>query len=242
MRNSTSLTIIAASFALLSGELQAGSIQDPVRYRGNYTLGHEVNIFCPDINSQCYWLSGETPTNVRAALRQLSDIGASEPYQPVCVVIEGLIDRDTPREGFAADYDGLITVTRLVNTCAESTLVIESDLQHHRWVLESINGEPLPQGETDGMIPELDFGEKMHIAGNTGCNRYSGKGILRNEFFRIESMASTGRLCRPPQNELEITVQTVLVQESTILLDADKNLTLESGSAVLRFRLQDWVK
>jgi len=130
----------------------------------------------------------------------------------------------------------------LNSACVESTLVIESDLQHRRWILESINGEPLPEGESGNVIPELDFGEQMHVSGNTGCNRFSGSAVLHNEFFRIDSMASTRRLCAPAQNELERTIQIVLGQESTILLGADKSLTLESSNTVLRFRLQDWVR
>jgi hypothetical protein len=38
-------------------------------------------------------------------------------YKPVCMVVEGVIDRDTPRDGFAADYDGLITITLLEGDC-----------------------------------------------------------------------------------------------------------------------------
>jgi heat shock protein HslJ len=130
----------------------------------------------------------------------------------------------------------------LISACVDSTLVVESDLQHHRWILESINGEPLPEGESSDLIPELDFGEQMHVSGNTGCNRFTGSAVLRDEYFRIDSMASTRRLCAPAQNELERTVQNILGQESTILLGSDKSLTLESSNTVLRFRLRDWVQ
>jgi heat shock protein HslJ len=120
-------------------------------------------------------------------------------------------------------------------------MVIASDLQHHRWILESINGEPISTDDADGMIPELDFGEQMHVSGNTGCNRMSGKAVLRGEFFQIPAMAGTRRLCSPDKNELELTVQGVLGQESRISLDEDKNLTLATDDVVLRFRLRDWV-
>jgi heat shock protein HslJ len=97
--------------------------------------------------------------------------------------------------------------------------VTESDLRHHRWVLESVNGESLPADAADGMIPELDFGEQRHVEGNTGCNRFSGRAILRDEH----------------------AVLNVLHQESMISLEDDNGLTLEAGSVVLRFRLRDWV-
>ena len=120
-------------------------------------------------------------------------------------------------------------------------VVIAKDLQHHRWVLTSINGEPLPADVADGMVPELDFGENLHVSGNTGCNRLTGQAELDGGWFQIPNMASTRRLCSPVLNELEQRVQSVLSNRSTIELDADNNLTLASDRIRLRFRLSDWV-
>jgi heat shock protein HslJ len=120
-------------------------------------------------------------------------------------------------------------------------MVTVSDLQHHRWILESINGEPISTGDDGGMIPELDFGEQMHVSGNTGCNQMSGTAELRGGAFLIPNMASTRRMCAPPQNELELTLQKVLGNESGISIDENKNLILATDDVVLRFRLRDWV-
>ena len=118
-------------------------------------------------------------------------------------------------------------------------MVTTSDLQHHRWILESINGEPISTDE--GMIPELDFGEQMHVSGNTGCNRMSGTAELRDGAFLILNMAVTRRMCAPPRDELERAVQKVLGRESSISIDENKNLILSTDEVVLRFRLRDWV-
>ena len=83
------------------------------RYRGGYTLGHEVNTFCPEINSQCYWLSPDTDKRYRIQLRQIYQEKSPGLYKPVCVVITGEIDKDSERVGFAAETDGLITITRV---------------------------------------------------------------------------------------------------------------------------------
>jgi heat shock protein HslJ len=120
-------------------------------------------------------------------------------------------------------------------------MVTASDLQHHRWILESINGEAISTGDDDGMIPELDFGEQMTVSGNTGCNRMSGKAELRDGAFLILNMASTRRMCAPPRDELERAVQKVLGQESIISIDENNNLILATDDVVLRFRLRDWV-
>jgi heat shock protein HslJ len=120
-------------------------------------------------------------------------------------------------------------------------MVTASDLQHHRWILESINGERLSMGDDGGIIPELDFGEQMHVSGNTGCNQMSGRATLRDGTFLIANMATTRRMCAPPRDALELTVQKVLGKESSISIDENNNLILSTNDVVLRFRLRDWV-
>lgn len=115
--------------------------------------------------------------------------------------------------------------------------ITAEDLQHHRWVLESIDGQALPASE--GKIPELDFGEQMTVSGNLGCNQMNGHAVLRDGFIRIESMAMTRMMCAPPWGDIELKLQTVLSSESTASLDADKSLTITAEGAVLVFRLED---
>ena len=236
MRASTFL-IIGAIVTLLASVAHA----EPLRYRGEYTYGHEVNIFCPAVNSQCYWLRGDTPGEVRDTLQAAAAQNTSKPYEPLCVVIEAEIDRDTRRDGFAADYDGLITVERSYGRCEETSIVTHGDLQHHRWVLESINGEALVADATNGKIPDLDFGEQMHVSGNTGCNRISGRASLHDEYIQFGQLISTLMSCSPAQNELERTVQEFLSRTDIQIEINDNYLELQSGEVSLRYRLQDWV-
>lgn len=229
------LLVSTASSAAVAKEVTA-------QYRGDYTYGHEVNVFCPDVSSQCYWLSGESPVNVRDSLKQLASGDPAAPYSSVCVLVEGVVDRRSPRTGFAADYDGLIAISRLIGTCAESALVIESDLMHRRWVLASINGEEPLFDDKDGLVPEIDFGEQMQVSGNTGCNRFSGKAELHGEYFGISAMVSTRQMCSPSYNALEQQLLTVLAGESRVTLDEKRNLILEKDGTILVFRPEDWVK
>jgi hypothetical protein len=144
---------------LLSAGCSAGT--ESQRYRGDYTNGHEVNIFCPQINSQCYWLGPDTSQPMRAELKAL--YGEKKPglYKPVCVVIEAKMDRDTARTGFAADYDGLMTITSLVGDCDTSAAVTRDDLNHHRWVLVEHNGIAI-DAKFDPVV--LDFGERLWVS------------------------------------------------------------------------------
>ena len=129
----------------------------------------------------------------------------------------------------------------LAMSCAPAQKAVTTeDLQHHRWVLDSINGEALPTIDGPGKIPELDFGEQMTVSGNAGCNQMNGKAVLRDGFFLIEAMASTRMMCPPPWDDIERTMQILLGSESTISIGSDKTLTLVSASTTLVFQLQDW--
>lgn len=218
----------------------SGTVKDVLRYRGSYTYGHEVRAFCPAVNSQCYWVGPDTSASVLGALKELATVPGNAPYTPVCVVLQGRIDRETPRTGFAADYDGLIAVTRLYGRCEETDIVTEGDLQHHRWLLRSVDGIVVNSAEFDGAVPELDFGERMTVTGSYGCNRFSAQASLRERAIVFERMSSTRRLCSAKQNEIEHTVQRVLFGQPVVKIDAMRQLILEAGQIELRFFLSDW--
>ena len=123
-------------------------------------------------------------------------------------------------------------------TTAEPSIAAE-DLQHHRWVLESIDGEPLPDTDGQGKVPELDFGEQLRVSGNLGCNQMNGQAVLRDGFFLIEAMATTRMMCSEPWNGIELKLQAALGSESSATLDERGNLTLASADTTLVYRLED---
>jgi heat shock protein HslJ len=118
--------------------------------------------------------------------------------------------------------------------------VTSGDLAHHRWVLERINGDPLPPQDGGGKIPALDFGERATLSGNTGCNLITGEAFVENGSFQIEPLSATRRMCSPVWNDIERTLTEVLSQRSKISLDDDMRLILETPTTRLTYRLQDW--
>jgi len=236
------LIAIVPCFILI---MSACASEEITRYRGQYSFGHEVNSFCPEINSQCYWLSPDTTQQHRSQLKQLVEENTDKPYQAICVVVEGQVNRDPAAKaaiGFAVDYDGLFTVSKLYGLCDKPRIVTQGDLQHHRWVLESINGEPIDAVKLANQIPELEIGEQMMASGNSGCNRFFGKAELRENRFIIEKAATTRMMCPAAQNEMEWLFLQLLGQESTITVDADRNLFLKTEETQLKFRLDDRVQ
>ncbi|WP_028025271.1 META domain-containing protein [Enterovibrio calviensis] len=140
----------------------------------------------------------------------------------------------------------MLVAPAILAGCAASTSV-QSDamdvsvvnMQHHNWVLESVDGQPLnlPEGFA---APSLEIGESFTANGHGGCNRYFGQGELKGDQFRIDKMASTMMACPEPAMNLEGVMTDVLGDWSDVTLTKQK-LVLKNDEHVLSFQLRDWV-
>ncbi len=224
---------------MLSGQSVGGEHlpDDMLRYRGDYTLGHEVNQFCPKINSQCYWLGPVTPQAIRAQLKELVEKHRSKPYDAVCVVIKGRIDRDSERQGFAADYDGLINIDHVYDECSNTHIVTQGDLQHHRWMLSAINNEPVDASQWN-LLPTLDFGEQMFVEANDGCRQFSSWTILKDSEFLFQRVTFVNSFCISDKGPEEL--QGLSELNWAISLPKDGVLRLQSNELILDFKRNDW--
>ena len=203
-------------------------------YRGDYTFGHEVNSFCPAISSQCYWIGPDTSQVLRARLKTLYQQKAPGLYKPVCVVVEGIIDRDTPRDGFAADYDGLITITSLAGACDDSAMITPGDLNHRRWVLAAIDGRAVDAADPPAV---LDFGERLFVEGREGCQHFSGFAELdgsRISFGKVEFDRSGCDIDGP-----EAALFSAKISWQVMLGNRDE-MVLSNADTRLEFRRDDW--
>jgi len=203
------------------------------RYRGDYTWGHEVNNFCPAINSQCYWLGPDTSQALRDQLKALYEQKRSGLYKPVCMIVEGYIDRETPRDGFAADYDGLITITALEGACTGNAAVVPSDLNHRRWVLSAIDGRAIDAADLPAV---LDFGERLFVEGSEGCQRFNGFAELSGNRIKFDKVEFDHSGCSA--GDLATTLfRDRSAWRARLVGDA---LVLSDGVAHLAFTPDDW--
>ncbi len=110
--------------------------------------------------------------------------------------------------------------------------VTDSQLRNQRFVLQSVDGQSLPAGETP---PELTFGEKMQITAKM-CNRFMGEGSLNNGTLKASKMAATRRLCADPQlNALDSTLGAMLNTGAQVDLTASQ-LTLATATQSLVYQ------
>ena len=226
----------ALLLTLLLPALGCQTHADSRRYRGAYTLGHEVNTFCPDINSQCYWLSPDTGEAVRDQLRQIYQQQSPGLYQPVCVIIEGDIDRESERTGFALDMDGLITIRRVYGDCNTSTKVTQGDLQHHRWLLTSVDNRPVDKALWP-VLPVLDFGERLFVEGGDGCRQFSGFARLSGNQILFTDLDFNNNQCKNTHAADEVFSIT---GAWAVTVDESRYLILKNTASLLRFERDDW--
>ena len=136
----------------------------------------------------------------------------------------------------------LIALTTLLGACASpppSAPLSAQSLQHHHWVLEKIDGAPLPAEK--GQAPDLEIGEHLRANGSAGCNRYFGQVEVQGTQLRIKQMASTMMFCPPPRQDWERAMTSTLSEWSEANL-SEQQLRLKGPQHELQFKLQDWVR
>jgi len=228
--------IILLLVIILINTVSCASYPVNQRYRGNYTLGHEVNMFCPEINSQCYWLSPDTDKQVRNQLRQIYQGMSPGLYKPVCVIISGEIDKDSKRTGFAIDTDGLINITQVYGDCVSSKVVTQGDLQHHRWVLTTLDNKSIKIKDWP-VLPVLDFGQRLFVEGGDGCRQFSGFAKLTGESIVFNEFEFNKNQCGTDDFHSGLFLITGVWRAS---IKDSRYLILENSDASLMFSRDDW--
>ncbi|WP_336295311.1 heat shock protein HslJ [Cronobacter dublinensis] len=118
---------------------------------------------------------------------------------------------------------------------SSSSHITRETLQHHRYVLQTVNGAPL---DATRRVPELSFGEQMHVSGSM-CNRFMGQGELHGDTLKVNGLASTRMLCAEPQlNELDKLIGEMLSQGATVSVEKQQ-LTLHYRQYTLVYKLAD---
>jgi heat shock protein HslJ len=139
-------------------------------------------------------------------------------------------------------YLSLLGLSALLSACASTPSGIPlsaESLQHHHWVLEQIDGQPITAEK--GQHPDLEIGEHLRANGNAGCNRFMGQVELQGQQLRITNMASTMMFCPAPQQDWERAMTSTLSDWSEAEFSA-QHLRLKGSQHELLLRLSDWVR
>lgn len=137
----------------------------------------------------------------------------------------------------------LLAAGMLLSGCVYNSKVSTraEQLQHHRFVLTSVNGQLLKAADKP---LELSFGEKMPIKGNmyvsgNMCNRFSGTGKVSDGELKVEELAMTRMLCTDSQlSALDATLSKMLRDGAQVDL-TETQLTLATADQTLVYKLAD---
>lgn len=127
------------------------------------------------------------------------------------------------------------TTALLLSACAGGLDTAHSDLQHRRWTLATVNGEPV--GADIGS--ELAIGEHMAISGLAGCNRFFGSARVEQGRLRADPLASTKMACLSDSiQQVETAVLSTLNQGAEVHHEGNR-LTLTGSDYTLGYRLAE---
>jgi len=105
--------------------------------RGYLRMGHEVRSFVPCGSEREYWVDDLTGANLYSTYRSLA-MGIPADYAPLYVELDAFAEAPKS-EGFAADYDSLLTTTEL-RFAARETRACADDIENV--VLRAQGNEP----------------------------------------------------------------------------------------------------
>lgn len=127
----------------------------------------------------------------------------------------------------------LVALSIIMTGCVSSgkVSVKREQLEHHRFVLESVNGKTVTG-------PELSFGEDMTVSCKM-CNQFTGEGKLSDGELKVKNLAMTRMMCADPQlNALDGTLSKLFSKGAQVDLTANQ-LTLATAETTLMYKLAD---
>ena len=139
----------------------------------------------------------------------------------------------------------LLAAAALLSGCVYNSKMSTGgeQLQHHRFVLESVNGKTINSSDTP---LDVSFGEKqpllnhIYLSGEM-CNRFSVTAKISNGELKASDLTTTRKICSDAQlNQLDATLSTMLRQGAQVDL-TEQQLTLATADQTLIFKLADLV-
>jgi heat shock protein HslJ len=136
-------------------------------------------------------------------------------------------------------FAALLAAGMLLSGCVYNSKVSTGaeQLQHHRFVLTSVNGQALKAGTKP---LELSFGEDMYVSGNM-CNGFSGKGKISDGELKVKTLAMTRHAVRRFPAEYAGRTLSKMLRDGAQVDLTENQLTLATADQTLVYTLADLV-
>ncbi|BBN82994.1 hypothetical protein PA25_29790 [Pseudoalteromonas sp. A25] len=106
----------------------------------------------------------------------------------------------------------------------------DTQLKYTKWQLTHIDGKLVGSNPVS-----IEFIEAMQVAGNGGCNRFFGEGVVSNSALTVSHMGMTRKLCDENTNQQEQMLLNMLKRGVPILMI--ENSLILKGQPELRFQV-----
>lgn len=116
---------------------------------------------------------------------------------------------------------------------AASSAIAQTDLIGTTWIAEDIMG----RGVVDRAQSTLQLLPEGRVAGSSGCNRFTGKGVVSAGKVEIGTLATTRMACPPALMDQEAKYLKALAVSRRYEIGGDGLMRFfdENGTAILRF-------
>jgi len=159
---------------------------------------------------------------------------AIEPGSPLLVRVRGRLASRPAMEGEGMEEMFLVESHGVQGAgIGCGALQLREALASGEWRLILLDGSPIPG--SPGETPTLGWDPlESRVAGNSGCNRYTGRGFLRGTLLVVQQVAVTRRFCQGAM-ELEARVLELIGEGGVLHLDGGELVLSQGPLEVARF-------
>ncbi len=121
----------------------------------------------------------------------------------------------------------------------KATAGADTGLENSAWVLEELNGEPLPpMPEGWDRAAGIEFGEDGRFSATAGCNMFNGTAEISGAQLQFpDQMASTMMACPPPLDTTERALGEALSVVAEMRIEDSRLVLLNAeGAEVMGLR------
>lgn len=172
---------------------------------------------------------------------QSSVVPKLESVKTEVIAKEEHLHEDVKKDEIAKKVEKMIHEEKSKDHQTDADAVTEQDLQHHNYLLTSINGKAFATPD-NAMSPNIEFGENMHVSGSM-CNNFFGQGQLKDGVLTATGVGMTRKFCADDTlNTLDHLISQLLEKGAKVILQNNgQKLILSDNTTVLEFKLKDYV-
>jgi heat shock protein HslJ len=156
---------------------------------------------------------------------------------PLTVRASGLVEDRPAMDGDGEEAVCVVSSFEILDEDIECpVLQLREDLAGREWELEWVWGDVEGVGTPGGDDPTLLWNpEEVQLSGNSGCNRFTGRGVLRGSLLVSGTMVSTRMFCEGAM-EREARVLSLFSNDLVVRIEGEELTLYRRGEVAAVYR------